>query len=112
MASATMPSRKAGKRLAACGPSAAGLLRSSARHWRSASMEYRSLGRSGLKVSPLCLGTMTFGGPTDAATAERISPLARRAGIHFIDPADQYNDGRSEDVVGRAIDKPPDAWLL
>src|SRR5260370_29054863 len=112
MASATMPSRKAGKRLAACGPSAAGLLRSSARHWRSAGMEYRSLGRSGLKVSPLCLGTMTFGGPTDAATSERIITLAHEAGINFIDTADQYNDGRSEDVVGRAIAKSRDAWVL
>ncbi len=75
-------------------------------------MEYRSLGRSGLKVSPLCLGTMTFGGPTDAATSERIITLAREAGINFIDTADQYNDGRSEDVVGRAIAKSRDAWVL
>src|SRR5258708_24491272 len=112
MASATMPSRKAGKRLAACGPSAAGLLRSSARHWRSAGMEYRSLGRSGLKVSPLCLGTMTFGGPTDAATSERIITLSHEAGINFIDTADQYNHGRSKDVVRRAIAKSRDAWLL
>ncbi len=75
-------------------------------------MEYRSLGRSGLKVSPLCLGAMMFGGPTDAATAERIIAKAQEAGVNFIDTADQYNDGRSEEVVGRAIAARRDAWLL
>src|ERR1700736_3549932 len=79
---------------------------------REAAMEYRNLGRSGLKVSPLCLGTMTFGGPTDAAAGERIVALAREAGINFIDTADQYNDGRSEEIVGRIIAKSRDAWVL
>ncbi len=75
-------------------------------------MEYRSLGRSGLKVSPLCLGSMMFGGQTDAATAERIIAKAQEAGVNFIDTADQYNDGRSEEVVGRAIAARRDAWVL
>lgn len=75
-------------------------------------MEYRRLGRSGVKVSPLCLGTMLFGGPTDAATAERIVAKAQEAGVNFIDTADQYNDGRSEEVVGRAIAKRRDGWVL
>ena len=66
-------------------------------------MQYRKLGRSGLKVSPICLGTMMFGGPTDEGSALRIVASAREAGINFIDTADAYNDGRSEEVVGRAI---------
>ena len=66
-------------------------------------MQYRSLGRSGLKISPICLGTMMFGGPTDEATSTRIVAKAREAGINFIDTADAYNGGNSEQVVGRAI---------
>jgi aryl-alcohol dehydrogenase-like predicted oxidoreductase len=75
-------------------------------------MEYRGLGRSGVKVSPLCLGTMTFGGATDAETAERIIAKAREAGVNFIDTADQYNDGRAEEITGRAIAKERDRWVL
>lgn len=75
-------------------------------------MEYRGLGRSGLNVSTLCLGTMTFGGATDAATAERIVARARDAGVNFIDTADQYNDGRAEEVTGRAIAGDRDRWVL
>ena len=62
-------------------------------------MEYRKLGRSGLKVSPLCLGTMMFGGPADEPTSARIIARAQDAGINFIDTADVYNEGRSEEVV-------------
>ena len=58
-------------------------------------MDYRNLGRSGLKVSPLCLGTMMFGGATDEPTSGRIIARAREAGINFIDTADAYNNGRS-----------------
>jgi aryl-alcohol dehydrogenase-like predicted oxidoreductase len=75
-------------------------------------MDYRLLGRSGLKVSPICLGTMMFGGRTDVPTSERIIAKARDAGVNFIDTADQYNDGRSEEVVGAAIRKERDGWLL
>jgi aryl-alcohol dehydrogenase-like predicted oxidoreductase len=75
-------------------------------------MEYRNLGASGLKVSALCLGTMMFGGATDAATAERIVGEAREAGVNFIDTADQYNDGRAESVTGRAIARDRDRWVL
>jgi aryl-alcohol dehydrogenase-like predicted oxidoreductase len=75
-------------------------------------MEYRNLGRSGLKVSALCLGTMNFGGATDAATAERIVDRAREAGVNFIDTADQYNQGRSEAITGRAIARDRDRWVL
>lgn len=75
-------------------------------------MDYRKLGRSGLKVSPLCLGTMMFGGPTDEATSTRIVEHAREAGINFIDTADAYNKGASEEFVGRAIGASRSQWIL
>jgi aryl-alcohol dehydrogenase-like predicted oxidoreductase len=75
-------------------------------------VEYRHLGRSGLKVSPLCLGTMMFGGPTDEPTAQRIIAKAREAGVNFIDTADAYTGGRSEEVTGRAISNQRDQWVL
>lgn len=75
-------------------------------------MQYRSLGHSGLKVSPLCLGTMTFGGPTDEPTAGRIVARAREQGVNFIDTADGYTGGRSEEVVGRTIKADRNWWVL
>ena len=75
-------------------------------------MQYRQLGRSGLKISPICLGTMMFGGPTDEATSSRIVAKAREAGINFIDSADAYNGGKSEQVVGRAISNNRQNWIL
>src|SRR6202789_4103071 len=75
-------------------------------------MDYRQLGHSGLKISPLCLGTMMFGGATDAATASRIVARAREQGINFIDTADGYNRGLSEEVVGRAIGNNRTWWVL
>jgi aryl-alcohol dehydrogenase-like predicted oxidoreductase len=75
-------------------------------------MEYRRLGRSGLKVSPLCLGTMMFGGATEEDVAGRIAARAREAGINFIDTADVYNDGRSEEITGRLIRGERDWWVL
>lgn len=75
-------------------------------------MEYRKLGRSGLKVSPLCLGTMNFGGPTEEASAARIVAQAREDGVNFIDTADTYGRGRSEEITGRAIASARDHWVL
>jgi len=75
-------------------------------------MEYRTLGRSGLKVSPLCLGTMMFGGATDETTSRRIVAKAFDQGVNFIDTADQYNNGQSEEVVGRAIADQRHRWVL
>jgi aryl-alcohol dehydrogenase-like predicted oxidoreductase len=75
-------------------------------------MEYRSLGRSGLKVSPLCLGTMMFGDRTDAAEAGRIVGSAREAGINFIDTADVYAKGESEKITGKLIAADRDRWVL
>ena len=75
-------------------------------------MHYRTLGRSGLLVSPLCLGTMMFGGPTDAPTAARIIARARDRGVNFIDTANTYTDGRSEEIVGRAVAAARDWWVV
>lgn len=75
-------------------------------------MEYRYLGRSALKVSPLCLGAMMFGGETDEATATRIIGKAFDQGINFIDTADVYHAGRSEAIVGRAIAARRDSWVV
>ncbi len=66
-------------------------------------MEYRTLGYSGLKVSPLCLGTMNFGKPTDEAESAEIINQALEGGINFIDTANIYNEGESERIVGRAL---------
>jgi len=75
-------------------------------------MEYRNLGRSGVKVSPLCLGTMTFGAATDEATAGRIVAKAREQGVNFIDTADAYNAGKSEEIVGRAVGNQRHDWVV
>jgi aryl-alcohol dehydrogenase-like predicted oxidoreductase len=75
-------------------------------------MEYRRLGTSGLKVSPLCLGTMMFGGPADDATATRIVARAREQGVNFIDTADGYTGGKSEEATGRAIRDSRNWWVL
>ena len=75
-------------------------------------MEYRALGTSGLKVSPLCLGTMMFGDRTDATEAARIVASAREAGINFIDTADAYAKGESERITGKLIASDRDHWVL
>jgi aryl-alcohol dehydrogenase-like predicted oxidoreductase len=68
-------------------------------------IEHRSLGRTGLKVSPLCLGAMMFGawGNTDHEDSIRIIHHALDAGINFIDTADVYSRGESEEIVGKAL---------
>lgn len=75
-------------------------------------MELRNLGASKFKVSPLCLGSMMFGGPADEATSKRLIGMARDAGINFIDTANTYNNGKSEEVVGRAIRDERHHWIL
>ena len=75
-------------------------------------MQYRTLGRSGLKVSPLCLGTMMFGGPTDEAAARRIIDAAADQGANLIDTADVYEQGRSEEIVGRGIAARRRHWVV
>lgn len=66
-------------------------------------MEYRNLGRTGVKVSPLCLGCMMFGGRTDADDSRDIIDRAIDAGINFIDTANVYSRGESEKVTGEAL---------
>lgn len=75
-------------------------------------MEYRNLGRSGLKVTKLCLGTMMFGGRSDESASKEIIAHARDQGINFIDTADVYNGGESERIVGRALAGDRDWWVL
>ncbi|HET9653566.1 MAG TPA: aldo/keto reductase [Usitatibacter sp.] len=75
-------------------------------------MEYRSLGRSGLKVSRLCLGTMMFGDRTDAAEAARIVASARDGGINFIDTADVYAKGESERITGKLVAQDRERWIV
>ncbi len=66
-------------------------------------MEYRNLGRTGVKVSPLCLGCMMFGGRTNEKDSIDIIDRAIDAGINFIDTANVYYRGISEEVVGKAL---------
>jgi aryl-alcohol dehydrogenase-like predicted oxidoreductase len=75
-------------------------------------MDYRYLNRSALRVSPLCLGAMMFGGATDEPDSRRIIDKARDDGINFLDTADGYNGGRSEEVVGRAIAEHRHHWVV
>lgn len=68
-------------------------------------MDYRNLGRTGVKVSPLCLGAMMFGqrGNSDHEDCIRIIHRALDAGINFVDTADVYSNGESEQIVGQAL---------
>jgi aryl-alcohol dehydrogenase-like predicted oxidoreductase len=68
-------------------------------------MDYRPLGRTGMQVSPLCLGTMMFGawGNTDHDDSIRIIHAALDAGVNFLDTADVYARGESEEIVGKAL---------
>jgi aryl-alcohol dehydrogenase-like predicted oxidoreductase len=75
-------------------------------------MDYRYLGRSALKVSPLCLGAMMFGGETDEPVSKRIVDKASDLGVNFIDTADVYHAGRSEEIVGGAIAARRDSWVV
>jgi aryl-alcohol dehydrogenase-like predicted oxidoreductase len=75
-------------------------------------MEYRRLGRSGLEVSIVCLGTMMFGERTDAREANEIVAHARDAGVNFVDTADVYSSGASETITGDAIRPQRSRWIL
>ena len=83
-------------------------------------MDYRQLGHSGLRVSALTLGTMTFGGrgafakvgSTDVETATRQIDMCLDAGVNLIDTADVYSDGLSEEIVGKALKGRRDRVLL
>jgi len=66
-------------------------------------MQYRKMGRTGLKVSAICLGSMTYGSQVDEAEAINIIESALAAGVNFVDTADAYVDGRAEEIVGKAL---------
>jgi aryl-alcohol dehydrogenase-like predicted oxidoreductase len=77
-------------------------------------MNYRSFGRTGIKVSPYCLGAMMFGtgGNPDHQECTRIIHKALDAGINFIDTADAYSHGESEEIVGKALNGRRDSVVL
>jgi aryl-alcohol dehydrogenase-like predicted oxidoreductase len=64
-------------------------------------MKTKPLGRTGVQVSELCFGTMSFGGDADEATSAAMYKATRDAGINFYDCADQYNKGKSEEILGK-----------
>ncbi|RMF81676.1 MAG: aldo/keto reductase [Chloroflexi bacterium] len=75
-------------------------------------MQYRSLGRTGVMVSPLCVGTMNFGWKTSEADSIRIMDAAFDAGINFFDTADMYAAGESERIVGKWMQDKRDDIVL
>ena len=66
-------------------------------------MKTKPLGRTGLQVSELCFGTMSFGGDADEATSAAMYKAVRDAGVNFFDCADEYNKGKSEEILGRLV---------
>ena len=66
-------------------------------------MQYKFLGQTGVKVSGICLGTMTFGGDSDESTSADIYHYSRDAGVNFFDCADVYVGGRSEEILGELM---------
>ena len=75
-------------------------------------MEYRKVGRTGLKVSTFCLGTMMFGRQVDEAESLRIIRRAIDNGVTFIDTADMYANGGTEEILGKAIKGSRDSLVL
>ncbi|MEO8248930.1 MAG: aldo/keto reductase [Burkholderiales bacterium] len=75
-------------------------------------MRYRTLGKSPLKVSELCLGTMMFGDQTELAEARSILAHGREHGVNFIDTADVYTTGASETMVGELLKGTRGDWIL
>ncbi|MCM3571299.1 aldo/keto reductase [Neobacillus mesonae] len=66
-------------------------------------MEYRTVGKTGIQVSNLCFGTMSFGGNADEETSKAMYKRCREAGINFFDTADVYAGGCSEEILGKCI---------
>ncbi len=75
-------------------------------------MEYRTLTGTGITVSRLTLGTMTYGREVDEATAIRMTRMALDAGINVVDTADVYNKGQSEVITGKALQGVRDSIVL
>lgn len=75
-------------------------------------MEYKVVGKTGIKVSNLCFGTMSFGGNADEETSKAMYKRCREAGINFFDTADVYSQGRSEEILGKCIANERDSIVL
>ncbi len=75
-------------------------------------MQYRNLGRTGIGVSRICLGTMTYGSQVDERDAIGIMERAVDAGVNFFDTADAYVQGRSEEIVGKGLKKVRQSVIL
>ncbi len=75
-------------------------------------MEYRNLGRTGVKVSRLCFGTMSFGGDADGDESARMYAACRDAGINFFDTANAYSNGASEEILGGLIGSERDQLVI
>jgi aryl-alcohol dehydrogenase-like predicted oxidoreductase len=66
-------------------------------------MEYSTVGKTGIQVSSLCFGTMSFGGDADEETSKAMFKRCREAGINFFDTSNVYSQGRSEEILGECI---------
>ncbi len=66
-------------------------------------MKYKILGRTGIWVSELCFGTMSFGNEADETEAAKMFGKCREAGVNFFDCSNNYSDGRSEEILGNLI---------
>ena len=75
-------------------------------------MNFKTLGRTGVQVSTLCLGTMTFGGEADETASAAIYRRSRDAGIQFFDTANVYTQGRSEEILGRLMQGERDELVI
>src|SRR5690554_5436236 len=75
-------------------------------------MDYNLIGKTGVKVSSLCFGTMSFGGDADEETSKAMFNRCRELGINFFDTADIYNGGRSEEILGKCISDCRDEIVL
>ncbi len=75
-------------------------------------MDYKWLGNTGLQVSSLCFGTMSFGNEADAAEAQRMYRACRALGINFFDCADGYNNGRAEEILGKLASSERDELVI
>jgi len=75
-------------------------------------VKYKHLGRTGLQVSQLCFGTMSFGGDADAAESAAMYKACRDAGINFFDCADAYSRGKAETILGKLIESERDELIV
>ena len=75
-------------------------------------MEYRELGRTGVRVSNLCFGTMSFGDTADEAGSQALFERARDAGVNFFDCANAYSAGKAEEILGRLMKEERDRLVI